>query len=247
MTFKIVRFDTALNELNIKLPRLFTNPLFKFLKLPEADELVYQAKKESPLIAENCGFALKYLNITYDFDLSQLQPYKDQINLITCNHPTGFLEVFIVIDILHRAGYNFRFLANDFINIIPDVNQLIVPVDVYSQDKHQRISSVRTIMSCFNKGLSLAAFPAGAVDRFNWRTFKIQEQPRNQGLIDMATRSKVNLINFHIKARNSWLFYLLAMLNPLLPTLLLFREYFKKKNKHFHVSLESITPSKNQK
>ncbi len=243
MSFKIVRFDLALEKFGLKPPKSIRRPLFRFLKLYQADDLVYQSKQASPLIAENAGYALKHLNITYDFDPRQLQPFIGKRNLVACNHPTGFLEVFILMDILKKAGLDVHFLANDCISIIPDVNQIVIPVDVYSEDRHTRVQSVRSIMGCLKKGKTLAAFPSGSVSRFNWKKLKVEEMPWNQNLLDMATRSNANIIKLSVKARNSWLFYVASMLHPLLPTLFLFREYFNKKGRHFHVALEEIVES----
>ena len=240
MSFKVVKFDQVLQSMGLKLPKGLFKQAAKFLCLYKADNLVSLAKSKSPLIAENSAYALKHINITYDFDLGQLQPYLGKKNLVVCNHATGFLEVFILIDLLHKAGFDFRFLANDFIKIIPDVEQLVIPVDVYSDDPHKRINAVRSIMGALNKNLTLAAFPSGEVARFSWKKMRIVEGPWNQNLLDMATRAKANIIQLEIKAKNSFFFYLCAALNPLLPTLLLFREYFNKKNHHYTVTLKNI-------
>jgi putative hemolysin len=244
MSFKILKFDQVFQNLGVKLPRGLKNRICKFLYLYQADNLVYEAKQQSLKIAEISGYALKHINITYEFDPGQLQPYVGQKNLVVCNHATGFLEEFILIDILYKAGFNFKFLANDFIKIIPEVEQLVIPIDVYSEDPHKRIQAVRTIMGTLNHNITLAAFPSGEVARFKWKKMKVAEHPWSKNLLDMARRSEANIIHLELKASNSFLFYFCALLNPLLPTFLLFREYFNKKNHKYKVILKNIEHAK---
>lgn len=240
MSFKLIRFDLALKKFGLKLPKWCEKFLFHFLKLIQTDEMLFQAAQVSENASEQAGFVLKHLNITYDFNHGQLQPFIGQKNLVVCNHPTGFLEVFILMDLLKREGLDYRFLANEFVSLIPVAGQVVIPVDVYSNDKHTRIQSVRKIMTCFKEKLTLAAFPSGSVSRFSWKELKVKELPWNQNLLDMATRSGANIIHLHLQARNSLFFYVIAMLHPLLPTLFLFREYFKKRGKHFKITLEKV-------
>ena len=73
---------------------------------------------------------LDFLGVTFttsDVDLARIPNSGPAI--VTANHPFGILEGAILASLLRRIRPDVRFLANGILNAIPEVRDLLIPVD----------------------------------------------------------------------------------------------------------------------
>src|SRR5689334_11483091 len=91
--------------------------------------------------------------------------------LVVVNHPSGILDGAVLGTLLSSLRSDVKILANGLLAEIPEIRDLLIPVDVMGGRAAARAnaSSIqRSIRSLADGGL-LVAFPAGEVSHFQWR------------------------------------------------------------------------------
>jgi putative hemolysin len=83
-------------------------------------------------------------------------------------------------------------------------------------------------------------FPAGHVAKLTLRG--IREGSWRQGPVLFARKYGVPVLPMYIKAENSFLYYLVTLINPDLSTLLLSREMFKKRSHTISLDIGELIP-----
>ena len=76
---------------------------------------------------------IEYLNVSIqvsDVDLMRI-PRKGP-TLVVANHPCGILEGAVLATVLQRLRPDVRFLTNALLGSIPEIRDLVIPVDVLS-------------------------------------------------------------------------------------------------------------------
>ena len=158
--------------------------------------------------------------------------------MIVANHPFGALEAAVLATVLERVRPDIRFLANDVLSVIPEIQDLILPVDVTrgSSAARHNLTSLRRSIEFLKGGGCLVVFPAGEVSHYQasqrtvtdskWRTAAAR-------MIDTLSRHGVpaSVVPIFINGSNSLLFQVLGLIHPRLRTALLARELLNKRNR----------------
>src|SRR5882724_413018 len=79
---------------------------------------------------------LDFMAVTYttsDVDLARIP--KSGPAIVTANHPFGILEGAVLASLLARIRPDVRFLANGILTAIPEVRDMVIPVDPISGRK----------------------------------------------------------------------------------------------------------------
>src|SRR5205085_4767126 len=90
--------------------------------------------------------------------------------IVPANHPFVILVVSILASLLLRIRPDVRFLANGILSAIPEVRDLLIPVDPI----HGRSAiagngrGLRASLRHLRSGGMLVIFPAGEVSHFRW-------------------------------------------------------------------------------
>src|SRR4051794_35132746 len=115
---------------------------------------------------------LQELEVTYriaDRDIEQI-PTKGPV-IVVANHPFGVLDGAVLATILKKIRPDIRFLANRVLDAIPEIRDLLIPVDVFGESNKAQANAggLRTAMEFVKNGGCLAVFPAGEVSHFQLR------------------------------------------------------------------------------
>ncbi len=187
-----------------------------------------------PPITDPVHFAHETLN-TLDVSLRPQGENLDTLKeagpaLIFANHPFGGIEGVILAAICGSLRPDFKLLANVMLTRIPELAPMIIPVDVSGKAQRENIQSVRAAVRHVENGGALGMFPSGVVAHWDMRTRKVVE-PLWQSLSGRLVRqAQVKAIPLFFKGQNSFLFHALGCVHPMLRTLMLPRELWRRRH-----------------
>lgn len=164
--------------------------------------------------------------------------------IIIANHPTGLADGIAVFQAIRDRRPDHVFLANaDALRVMPKAQDLIIPVE-WVLEKRTLAKTKQTLIdvkAALDAGQCVVIFPSGRLARLGWRG--IYDQSWQSSAAMLAKKYSAPVIPLKIRARNSWLYYLLSRLNGELRDITLFHELLNKKDKTFHMTFgEPIEP-----
>jgi putative hemolysin len=139
--------------------------------------------------------------------------------MIVANHPLGMLDAMALVHLVGSVRRDVRILGNDFLKAIPQLGELLLPVDVFGSGAASRL---RNVYRALERGEALIVFPAGEVSRMG--PAGVRDGRWSDGFARLAMHAKVPVLPIHVAARNSAFFYGLSMLAKPLSTAMLPRE-----------------------
>ena len=139
--------------------------------------------------------------------------------LVVANHPLGMVDAITLLHLVGSVRSDVKILGNDWLASIPQLNRLLLHVDVFGKGAASRM---REIYRALDRGEALIVFPAGEVSRM--RPDGVRDGRWADGFARLAMRSKTPVLPIHVAARNSTMFYGLSMLAKPLSTAMLPRE-----------------------
>jgi len=195
---------------------------------------------------------LSRLAVTYrtgERDLHQI-PRSGPV-VIVANHPFGILEGAVLAAMLARVRPDVRFLANDILSAIPELRDLLIPVDAMAGGSAVRrnAAGLRKSIDFLRSAGCLVVFPAGEVSHFQprqWETTDSAWHTVVARMVEAVSRKglAVSVVPIHVEGSNSLLFHTLGLIHPRLRTLLLARELVNKRNRLVRIRIGSSIASK---
>ncbi|MCE9637948.1 MAG: lysophospholipid acyltransferase family protein [Planctomycetes bacterium] len=146
------------------------------------------------------------------------------------NHPFGAVEGLVLLRLLRSVRSDVLILANRLLRAIPELDELILDVDVMGTDATSAASNRRSILTAIRHlraGGMLAVFPAGEVAHVRF----------GEGVVDSAWCSDIaafvrlgraDALPIRFEGSNGPLFQAAGMIHPRLRTALLPRELLNK-------------------
>ncbi len=191
------------------------------------------------------AFAITAAHIKPDVTSKGLQnlPPAGRCIIIT-NHPTGLADGMAVFAAIRDKRPNHLYLANaDALRVIPNCRDIVIPVE-WVKDKRSHSKTRQTLIDT-KKALEaercVVIFPSGRLAKLGWRGLRDQSWETSAAML--ARKYKAPVIPLRIRARNSWLYYLLAQLNPELRDITLFQELLNKGGYKFRLTFgKAILP-----
>lgn len=190
---------------------------------------------------------LEELDIRYevsDRDLARI-PSSGPVLLIG-NHPFGFLEGPILLDLLEKIRPDYRIVANSLLASVSFVRERVIPINPFHRQAMPEENSrgLRDCVRWLHAGGLLAMFPAGEVAHLNWAEHAVVDAEWNITAARLARKVGVPAVPMFFEGANSIPFHLLGALYPGLRTLSLPRELLKKRRQTIHLRVGSpISPA----
>lgn len=239
---------TAILDDVIAIPRPVRGLVGRLLGFHRVDALIGSEAKARPLSER----VLNRLAITYragERDLQQI-PRSGPI-VIVANHPFGILEGAVLATILPRIRPDVRFLGNELLSVIPEIKDLLIPVDPMRGSSAARRNStgLRRAIEFLQSGGCLVVFPAGEVSHFQFREKAVIDSEWHTAvarMVETASRAgtAVSVVPAYIRGSNSILFQTFGMIHAKLRTMLLIRELLNKRNRLVELRIGSPITSK---
>jgi putative hemolysin len=181
---------------------------------------------------------LDFLEISYttsQTDLAQIPATGAAI--VTANHPFGILDGAILASLLTKIRPDVRFLANGLLSVVPELRELLIPVDPISgpsaAGKNGR--GLRRSIEHLQKGGMLVIFPAGEVAHFRWHAGAVTDAEWNPIVVRLLSIEPAAVVPLYVAGANGPIFQIAGMVHPAFRTALLGRELLNKRGRRVEV------------
>ena len=224
--------DSLVEEI-VGLPKPFRGALTRLLGIDQLDRIYHSTTEDRPISEQ----LLDKLAVTYrvsGLDLQQIP--RTGATVIVANHPFGILEGAVLATVLQRIRPDVRFLANQVLDRIPEIQDLIIPVNVLGGTAQNNAAGLRRALEFLQGGGCLVVFPAGEVSHFQPREGMVADSRWHTvvaRLVEALSRKGVAVatVPAYIRGSNSFLFQVLGMLHSRIRTALLARELLNKQDR----------------
>lgn len=217
-----------LNNKNFKLAIYY---LMKAIKLDKINVLY---KSNSQETNENfIDSLLTKLNVRYEVNEADLKNIPQSGALISIsNHPYGGLDGLILLSLLQRRRNDFKIIANQILNKIPELSENFIPVNPFDKkgNTEANLSGIKKIINHLSTDGAIGLFPAGEVSAFQTDSMKIEDRKWSKSAAKIIYKSDTPVIPIYFSGTNGILFNLLGMIHPSLRTLRLPTELLNKKD-----------------
>jgi len=239
---------SAILDAVVAVPEPVRGMATRLVGLHQLDALIRSGDEAQPIPER----LLHRLAVTYRFAEQDLRriPHGGPV-VIVANHPFGLLEGAVLATILARVRPDVRFLANSLLSAVPEIQDLLIPVDPISGSSavHGNSAGLRRALEFLHGGGCLVVFPAGEVSHFQVRDRAVTDSPWHTSvarMIELAARkgTAVSVVPIHISGSNSLLFQTLGLIHGSLRTMLLARELLNKRNRLVELRIGSPIVSK---
>lgn len=166
--------------------------------------------------------------------------------MVIANHPYGGLDGLILGSLLTRTRPDFKFLANELLRRIPELDRYVFPVEVFgtAAGARRNVTGLRASLQWLRQGGALGTFPAGVVSHFQWRRGRVADPLWHAHLASLIRRTGATVLPVWIEGRNSLPFQILGMVHPLMRTGLLVREMLKPRAEPVIVRVGHAIPAR---
>lgn len=233
------RLDGAVNT---PLPRpvnkLIETALEKFSGLSRLDSL-YRTLPDSASARDFLQIVLDLFGIRYRIETPTDGPLPDTGPVvIVANHPFGGLEGVILAHYLLHYRPDVKFMANYFLERIPELANLFIGVDPFGGPAARRtnLRPLRAAREWLNSGGVLVVFPAGEVSHLHARQRRVTDPEWSASVARLARTAGATVVPMYFHGANSLAFQLLGLVNPRLRTALLPRELLNKERRDILVT-----------
>jgi putative hemolysin len=183
---------------------------------------------------------LKVLDISFLISADDLKHVpRSGSAIVAVNHPFGILDGAVLASLLTRLRPDVRFLANGILTVLPELRELVIPVDPISGRsavaKNGR--GLRQSIAHLRKGGMLVIFPAGEVAHFRWRAGAVTEAEWNPAVARLVRIVGAPVVPMYIPGANGPAFQIAGMAHPALRTALLGWELLNKRGRRVEVQV----------
>ena len=232
---------TLTDALNIPFPSIgsfIERAIEDILGLTELSSLYAHAITENTVQDSFYDTVLKTMNCTYEANGMEYIP-KDGPVIVVANHPFGGIEGILLGSILGRTRPDFTIMANSLLGRIPQFRDSMIFVNPFGGNEaiaENRKGLKEAIHWLKNDGI-VGVFPAGEVSHYQPSMGMITDPYWNANIVRMAKMTDATIIPMFVHGHNSLFFQAMGMIHPRLRTMLLPREYLRKKNAHCRISI----------
>ncbi len=157
--------------------------------------------------------------------------------IVVCNHPFGAVEGIVLAAAIGKRRGDLRILANHLLRRVPELKELILPVDVFGGVAAARTNaaSSRQARLWLAGGGVVALFPAGEVAHLRAERWLVTDPPWQRGVARLVRGSGAAVIPVYFPGSNGTLFQGAGLMHPGLRTALLPRELLNKRGREIEM------------
>ena len=204
-------------------------PLESFLAIDKLN-VCYDILRQLPDTESFFDRAIKAIGITYEIDENELAKIpKEGPLVVVSNHPLGGLDGIILGSMLNRVRPDCKVLVNGLLSKMVEIKPYVIEVNPFGGKKAmaQNVSAMKDVIKHLKNDACLATFPSGTVSYLHLRDMCISDPDWNKNVVSIARKTGANILPVYFEGRNSWLFYALGLIHPLLRTVMLPREMIR--------------------
>ncbi len=217
--------------------RIIRSLAFRLLKIEKMNKL-YRNNLVGLKGVDFVDGLLKALNINYKIANEELKnipgpgPF-----IVISNHPFGFIDGVIMLQIMARKNPEFKVLANYFLKGFHPIKDFFLELNPFASKSSSNIKGLRKALHRLSEGHPLGLFPAGEVSTVKGIWGKVEDKPWDPTVIKFIVNAGVKVIPMYFGGRNSNSFHFLGKIHPYLRTLSIPSEFLKKQNQTLRVRI----------
>jgi putative hemolysin len=210
--------------------------LMNALKLSDINELYDKCKHKDGI--EFIDALFKEIHVEFTFFPEELSRIPKNGAFITVsNHPLGGVDGIILIKLLAETRPDYKVMVNFILQKVEPLKEFFMPVNPFDNIDKSSLPGLKEAIQYVKNGHGLGIFPAGEVSTYNFDQGRITDKKWQEGAIKLIRKMDVPVVPIYFKARNSFWFYFLSGLHPMLRTAKLPSEVFNKRNKSIQVRI----------
>lgn len=203
-------------------------PLEKFLYVDEVNA-AYDRLRASPS-GNFFDRAMHALGFTYAIDPKELEKIpKTGPLVVVSNHPLGAFDGIIMGWMLSHVRSDAKVIANSLLAHMTEIKPYLIEVNPFGGKAAtvSNMAAMKDTIKLLKHGGCVGTFPSGTVSYLHLRDCCISDPEWNTNIANIARRTQANILPIYFDARNSWLFYIMGLIHPLLRTVMLPREMIR--------------------
>ncbi len=205
---KFIEVRNVIHKKSPKLARWIPKPIISYLRrIIHEDDINYIMQRyQDDFGLDFVDSLLKELGVEVVLEGAENVPLTDSV-IFASNHPLGGLDGVAFMQAIGRYRKDVKFLVNDILLNIRNLEPLFVPVNKIG---NQSKNGIAAIENAYASDQALLVFPAGLVSRKI--DGKIHDLEWKKSFVTKAKKYKKDIIPVYIDGKNSNFFYNLARL-----------------------------------
>jgi putative hemolysin len=175
---------------------------------------------------------LRELGVKYKVENEEvLERFREGAFVTVSNHPYGFIDGMILLNIIAGKRPDYRFMVNSILMKLYPLHGIFIgvkPTTTKSGSSVENTTGLKTTLRHLKAGSAVGFFPAGAVSNYNENLWKATDREWQTTVIRIVQMAKVPVIPIYIDGRNSLFFHFLGRINWQLRSVRLSREILNK-------------------
>ena len=201
------------------------------MRLNKINKLYSDAYDDDP--AEFLERLIDELGVTIEVNPEDLEKIPKTGAFITIsNHPFGGLDGIILIKLLSKIRPDYKVMANFLLKKIVPIRDYFLGVNPFESRKDiSSAGGLKEALRHLAEDKPLGLFPAGDVSTYQAESNHVEDRAWDTSVLKLVKIARVPVIPIYFKGTNSFLFYLLGLIHPMLRTVKLPSELLNKKNR----------------
>ncbi len=189
---------------------------------------------------------LNALGIRYrvsDSDIKRIPRYGPLIAI--ANHPFGAVEGLILASVLKSVRPDVKVMANHILQRIQELHDLLIFVDPFggTSSVQRNLKPLKQSIEWLNSGGTLAIFPAGEVSHVRLGRRLVTDPRWSNSVVRLARKTGAPVLPVFFRGSNGPLFQALGFVHAGFRTILLPREFLRRRNQIVDLEVGHIIPS----
>jgi putative hemolysin len=149
------------------------------------------------------------------------------------NHPLGGIDGLLLIKLISKVRPDVKVMANFLMTSVDALNSYFLPLDPLDHQSDDAFSGQSGARAAHHlqEGGALVIFPSGEVSAYNLRSQSARDRIWKPSALRFIKSQNIQVVPIYLRASNSLLLHLLALLNPRLKMASIQKGIFSKRDR----------------
>lgn len=165
--------------------------------------------------------------------------------IVVANHPFGAVEGLVLASVLNRVRPDVKIMANYILSRIDELREFMIFVDPFGNpgSMQKNLRPLRQSIEWLRSGGVLAIFPAGEVSHIHVGEAQVTDPKWNSSVARIQRKTGAPVLPVFFRGSNGPLFQALGLLHSKIRTILLPREFLKRRDQVLELEVGSVIPA----